>query len=67
MRKAEVIPGSDRRTVAQIMCYKCNKMGHYFNICPKNMEGEVMHINAYEVTTNNKSDTYDDVDGIIIG
>ena len=59
-QQARIIPGSDGRTIAHIKCFKCNKMGHYSDCCPDAVEGDQMHINAYEIEMNDHEDDEDE-------
>ena len=44
------MPGSDGRTVAHILCFKCDKYGHYSDFCPENVqEGATHHIITEEI------------------
>ena len=35
--------------IAHIKCFKCNKMGHYSDCCPEAVEGDQMHVDAFEI------------------
>ena len=61
----DIVPGSDGRTVARIMCYMCNKHGHYSDFCPEVTEGEQMHMWAYEMVTHDEKGDEDNVEGTV--
>ena len=45
-----IVTGSDGRTVARIMCVKCEKYGHYPDFCSENVqEGATHHIITEEL------------------
>ena len=48
-----VVPGSDGRTVARTLCFKCQKMGHFADFCPTLVEGVVQNNIAEEVEREN--------------
>ena len=59
-QNAEIVPGSDGRTVARITCYRCQKMGHFADFCPEVVCGEQLHINAYEVAMGEDEGSFDE-------
>ena len=62
-QNAEIVPGSDGRTVARITCYRCQKMGHFADFCPEVVSGEQLHINAYEVAMGEDEGAFDEEEG----
>ena len=60
VQNTEVIPDTNGRTVAHMMCFKCNKNGHYSDFCPNKVEGDQMHINAYKLANIDANHGNDD-------
>ena len=57
-RNAEVVPGSDFRTVARISYFKCNKLGNFADFYPARLEANKQHhINAIKLNVGSMSKT----------
>ena len=55
-QQAEIISGSDGRTISHIKCFKRDKRGHYSDCCPNEEEGEQIHVDAFEIITSDYED-----------
>ena len=49
IQSAEILPGLDGRTVARILYFKCQKMGHFPDLCPEILEADQLPIDTYKI------------------
>ena len=52
---SDIVPGSDRRTVAQITCFRFQKLGHSADFCHEIVGREQLHMNAYKIMGNEEN------------
>ena len=54
VQEEELVPGTDGRVIVRITCFRCQRSGHFSDMCPSDTieEGDTNNIISEEVVAN---------------